>query len=205
MMENGMAAATDNATRTLEQDQKNSPRVAFVDDQPSALRPGQRFVEVVQRVMKMHEGVPRSSGPRDLAGDATPFSDRPATSDTATAGFGNGATNTAPVTEDSTGAAPVTNVGASGTGTATGGLQDKSVHSDGGQRNQPRYTSSDVDYEKKYGPDAYGQELSKNARVWSVYNDEAQIADEAMIKELNGTLDVLLVFVRVNLLCAATC
>ncbi|KAL1700337.1 hypothetical protein EV121DRAFT_174676, partial [Schizophyllum commune] len=52
----------------------------------------------------------------------------------------------------------------------------------------------DVDYEKKYAPDAYGKELSKNARVWSVYNDEAQIADEAMVKELNGTLDVLLVF-----------
>ncbi|KAL1663865.1 hypothetical protein GGF50DRAFT_26392, partial [Schizophyllum commune] len=43
---------------------------------------------------------------------------------------------------------------------------------------QSRYTSSDVDYETKYAPDPYGEELSKNARVWSVYNDEAEIADK---------------------------
>ncbi|KAL1733782.1 hypothetical protein EV714DRAFT_203591, partial [Schizophyllum commune] len=105
-------------------------------------------------------------------------------------------THTSAVTDNaaSAGAAPSQNRGARDTGPAAGGLQDQGVHRDGGQRDQPRYTSSDVDYEKKYAPDAYGKELSKNARVWSVYNDEAQIADEAMVKELNGTLDVLLVF-----------
>ncbi|KAL1716022.1 hypothetical protein EV715DRAFT_206156, partial [Schizophyllum commune] len=114
-----------------------------------------------------------------------------------TAGVESGArTHTFAVTDNaaSAGAAPSQNRGARDIGPATGGLQDQGIHRDGGQRDQPRYTSSDVDYEKKYAPDAYGKELSKNARVWSVYNDEAQIADEAMVKELNGTLDVLLVF-----------
>ena len=60
---------------------------------------------------------------------------------------------------------------------------------------QPRYTSSAVDYEKKYAPDEHGEELSSNARIWSVYNDEAQIADTELVKGLNGTLDVLMVFV----------
>ncbi|KAL1731876.1 hypothetical protein EV714DRAFT_171163, partial [Schizophyllum commune] len=59
------------------------------------------------------------------------------------------------------------------------------------QSEQPRFTSSDIDYEKKYAPDAYD---SQNARVWSVYNDEAQIADGERVQTLNGTLDVLLVF-----------
>ncbi|KAL1725175.1 hypothetical protein EV714DRAFT_173645, partial [Schizophyllum commune] len=59
---------------------------------------------------------------------------------------------------------------------------------------QPRYTSSAVDYEKKYAPDEHGEELSSNARIWSVYNDEAQIADTELVKGLNGTLDVLMVF-----------
>ncbi|KAI4523040.1 hypothetical protein K525DRAFT_197392, partial [Schizophyllum commune Loenen D] len=114
-----------------------------------------------------------------------------------TAGVESGArTHTSAVTDNaaSAGAAPSQNRGARDTGPATGGIQDQGVHRDGGQRDQPRYTSSDVDYEKKYAPDAYGKELSEDARVWSVYNDEAQIADEAMTKELNGTLDALLVF-----------
>ncbi|KAI5830384.1 hypothetical protein K523DRAFT_372222 [Schizophyllum commune Tattone D] len=59
---------------------------------------------------------------------------------------------------------------------------------------QPRYTSSAIDYEKKYAPDQHGEELSSNARIWSVYNDEAQIADTELVKGLNGTLDVLMVF-----------
>ncbi|KAL1699569.1 hypothetical protein EV121DRAFT_216006, partial [Schizophyllum commune] len=65
---------------------------------------------------------------------------------------------------------------------------------DAGRGNQPRYTTSDVDYEKKYAPDAYGEEMSSKARVWSVYNDETQIVDGERVKALNGTLDVLLVF-----------
>ncbi|KAL1751544.1 hypothetical protein FB107DRAFT_221788, partial [Schizophyllum commune] len=65
---------------------------------------------------------------------------------------------------------------------------------DAGRGDQPRYTTSDVDYEKKYAPDAYGEEMSSKARVWSVYNDETQIVDGERVKALNGTLDVLLVF-----------
>ncbi|KAL1731880.1 hypothetical protein EV714DRAFT_207935, partial [Schizophyllum commune] len=65
---------------------------------------------------------------------------------------------------------------------------------DAGRGDQPRYTTSDVDYEKKYAPDAYGEEMSSKARVWSVYNDETQIVDGEKVKALNGTLDVLLVF-----------
>lgn len=63
------------------------------------------------------------------------------------------------------------------------------------RRSLPRYTASGTNYEKKYGPDAYGKELGADARVWRVYNDEAQVADGEMVKELNGTTDVLLVFV----------
>ena len=63
------------------------------------------------------------------------------------------------------------------------------------RRSLPRYTASDTNYEKKYAPDAYGKELGADARVWRVYNDEAQVADGEMVKELNGTTDVLLVFV----------
>ncbi|KAL1697631.1 hypothetical protein GGG16DRAFT_107547 [Schizophyllum commune] len=62
------------------------------------------------------------------------------------------------------------------------------------RRSLPRYTASGTNYEKKYGPDAYGKELGADARVWRVYNDEAQVADGEMVKELNGTTDVLLVF-----------
>ncbi|KAL1690585.1 hypothetical protein GGG16DRAFT_37550, partial [Schizophyllum commune] len=197
MLENGMASATGNASRrTAEQNQWDTPHITFAESQP-AHRPGRRLREVVQRVMNTHEGSPPSTGPRDSAEDAPPLPDRPATSEPATAGVESGARkHTSAVTDNaaSTGAAPSQNRGARDTGPATGGLQEQGVHRDGGQRDQPRYTSSDVDYEKKYAPDAYGKELSKNARVWSVYNDEAQIADEAMIKELNGTLDVLLVF-----------
>ncbi|KAL1698455.1 hypothetical protein EV121DRAFT_164677, partial [Schizophyllum commune] len=47
------------------------------------------------------------------------------------------------------------------------------AHGIGGS--QPLYATftGDVDYEHKYPPDAYGEELSATARVWSVYNDEA--------------------------------
>lgn len=59
----------------------------------------------------------------------------------------------------------------------------------------PTYQSLDVVYEQKYAPDAPGEELGAQARVWSVYNDEARIADAEKVRRLNGTLDVLLVFV----------
>ncbi|KAL1713861.1 hypothetical protein EV715DRAFT_187809, partial [Schizophyllum commune] len=62
------------------------------------------------------------------------------------------------------------------------------------EKSQPRHTATDTNYEQKYAPDAYGEELSARARVWRVYNDESQIADGEMVTGLNGTLDVLLVF-----------
>ncbi|KAI5891514.1 uncharacterized protein SCHCODRAFT_02544909 [Schizophyllum commune H4-8] len=65
-----------------------------------------------------------------------------------------------------------------------------------GRQEQPynRYRHSDVDYEAKYKADAYGEELGPQARVWNVYNDEAQMADAEMVKGMNGSIDVLLVF-----------
>ncbi|KAL1699552.1 hypothetical protein EV121DRAFT_215994 [Schizophyllum commune] len=57
-----------------------------------------------------------------------------------------------------------------------------------------RYAPSDVDYDKKYAPDPYGEELGPKARIWNVYNDEAQMADAEMVQGLNGTIDVLLIF-----------
>lgn len=81
---------------------------------------------------------------------------------------------------------------------AAGDVTDKAGAKpvEGRQRDQPysRYATNDVDYEKKYPPDPYGEELSEKARVWSVYNEEAQMADAEMVRGMNGTLDVLLVF-----------
>lgn len=57
-----------------------------------------------------------------------------------------------------------------------------------------RYATNDVDYEERYPPDPYGEELSEKARFWRVYNEEAQMADAEMVKGMDRTLDVLLVF-----------
>ncbi|KAL1690614.1 hypothetical protein GGG16DRAFT_55262 [Schizophyllum commune] len=57
-----------------------------------------------------------------------------------------------------------------------------------------RSSASDVDYERKYAPDPYGEEIGDSARVWRVYVDESQKVDAEMVDGLNGTLDVLLVF-----------
>ncbi|TRM66678.1 hypothetical protein BD626DRAFT_565777 [Schizophyllum amplum] len=67
----------------------------------------------------------------------------------------------------------------------------EAIHRD---QSYSRYAHNDVDYEQKYAPDPYGEELGAKARVWSVYNDEAQMADAEVVKGMNGTLDVLLVF-----------
>ncbi|KAL1745424.1 hypothetical protein HDZ31DRAFT_36536, partial [Schizophyllum fasciatum] len=89
--------------------------------------------------------------------------------------------------------------------TADKGLTSGRNHIQGGsdtRTDQPRYATTDSDYEQKYAPDAYGEELSSGARVWSVYNDEATTADAAMVGGLNGTLDVLLVFFQAGLFSA---
>jgi hypothetical protein len=55
------------------------------------------------------------------------------------------------------------------------------------------------DYEQKYPPDAPWHEIDEYARVWMVYNDEADVIDKDMIEEAGDILDILLIFVRVYL------
>ncbi|PBK65205.1 hypothetical protein ARMSODRAFT_847154, partial [Armillaria solidipes] len=50
------------------------------------------------------------------------------------------------------------------------------------------------DYKARYPPDPYGQEMSGNARIWSIYLDEAADFDANMLAEWRDTIDVLLVF-----------
>ncbi|KAL1742961.1 hypothetical protein HDZ31DRAFT_65474 [Schizophyllum fasciatum] len=66
---------------------------------------------------------------------------------------------------------------------------EETVHS-----NENLDALKDAEYEAKYVPDSYGEELGDTARVWRVYNDHSQSADTETVKGLNGTLDVLLVF-----------
>ncbi|KAH8822412.1 hypothetical protein DL96DRAFT_1714731 [Flagelloscypha sp. PMI_526] len=50
------------------------------------------------------------------------------------------------------------------------------------------------DYDAKYPEDPPGEEASENARIWMIYNDEAGIYDDDMIRGFRDTLDSLLVF-----------
>ncbi|KZV80412.1 hypothetical protein EXIGLDRAFT_845540 [Exidia glandulosa HHB12029] len=52
----------------------------------------------------------------------------------------------------------------------------------------------DTEFKKKYPPDPFGEEMSENARVWKVYQDEATLKDDAMLDGWNKTLDILLIF-----------
>lgn len=52
------------------------------------------------------------------------------------------------------------------------------------------------DFDKKYPPDVYGEELSDAARVWSVYRDVSGEHDQRRMDGWNRTLDILLIFVR---------
>ena len=45
------------------------------------------------------------------------------------------------------------------------------------------------------------EEMSENARVWHVYNDEAERIDAELVDGWIGTLDTLLLFVRKIYLC----
>ncbi|KAL1754588.1 hypothetical protein FB107DRAFT_291510 [Schizophyllum commune] len=151
--------------RASEQNLPEAPHVILAARGSSTQRPGQRLSEVVQRIMKGRQE---------------------------------------PVHVPAGGEAPHRSIDpkSNATGAETRTIRDaesannmnRADRAGSGQSEQPRYTSSDVDYERKYAPDAYGEELNKNARVYSVYNDEAQIADGEMVRSLNGTLDVLLVF-----------
>ena len=79
-----------------------------------------------------------------------------------------------------------------------------------------RYMATDFD--KRYPPDKcdllaareevfvltvaihrLGQETSGNARVWRVYRDRANDMDQDVIGGWNKTLDVLLIFVRLDI------
>jgi hypothetical protein len=51
------------------------------------------------------------------------------------------------------------------------------------------------DYTQIYPEDEYMEEMSDNARVWRVYNDEADRTDMEMVDGWKGTLDTLLIFV----------
>jgi hypothetical protein len=44
------------------------------------------------------------------------------------------------------------------------------------------------------------EELTENARVWRVYNDEADRSDAEMVAGWTSTLDTLFIFVRVLIL-----
>ncbi|KAK0227472.1 hypothetical protein EDD85DRAFT_776770, partial [Armillaria nabsnona] len=50
------------------------------------------------------------------------------------------------------------------------------------------------DYKARYPPDPYGQEMSDNARIWPIYNEEAADFDANMLAEWRDTIDMLLVF-----------
>jgi hypothetical protein len=51
------------------------------------------------------------------------------------------------------------------------------------------------DYTRIYLEDEYLEEMSDNARVWRVYNDEADRTDMERVDGWKGTLDTLLIFV----------
>ncbi|KZW02449.1 hypothetical protein EXIGLDRAFT_637456, partial [Exidia glandulosa HHB12029] len=51
-----------------------------------------------------------------------------------------------------------------------------------------------TEFKRIYPPDAFGQELGSNARVWKVYKDESTVYDKAMLDAWNKTLDILLIF-----------
>ncbi|KAH8822338.1 hypothetical protein DL96DRAFT_1748598 [Flagelloscypha sp. PMI_526] len=51
-----------------------------------------------------------------------------------------------------------------------------------------------VNYDSKYPEDPPGEEASDNARVWMIYNDEAEAYDEDMLSTFRDSIDALLVF-----------
>ncbi|KAL1716063.1 hypothetical protein EV715DRAFT_206142 [Schizophyllum commune] len=179
MVEKGMACIG-----ASEQNPPQAPHAILAARESSTQRPGQRLAEVVQRVMKGRQE-PRHVPAR---GEAPHRSMDPEPNVT------GAETKTIPDAGSANNMGPEPAQGMRAASTSRPERQDRADRAGGGQSEQPRYTSSDVDYERKYAPDVYGEELNKNARVYSVYNDEAQIADGEMVRSLNGTLDVLLVF-----------
>lgn len=52
----------------------------------------------------------------------------------------------------------------------------------------------DTEFNRKYPPDAWGEEAAPNARVWKVYRDQQEVTHKGMLNGWNKTLDVLLIF-----------
>ncbi|KZV80839.1 hypothetical protein EXIGLDRAFT_401620 [Exidia glandulosa HHB12029] len=50
------------------------------------------------------------------------------------------------------------------------------------------------DFDKKYPPDEYGEEILDGARVWNVYRGEVTEQDKELMDGWNKTLDILLIF-----------
>jgi hypothetical protein len=55
--------------------------------------------------------------------------------------------------------------------------------------------SDSPDYELKYEPDELFHEIESDARIWKVYNDEADFLDREMLEGAEDSLDILLIFV----------
>ena len=55
------------------------------------------------------------------------------------------------------------------------------------------------DFEEKYPLDPIYEEMGPNARVWRVNLDECEVYDNDMVTEARDGLDLLLVFVRLQL------
>ncbi|KAK0458223.1 uncharacterized protein EV420DRAFT_385665 [Desarmillaria tabescens] len=67
----------------------------------------------------------------------------------------------------------------------------------GMRKNQPSswgVGATPRDYNARFPLDPYGQEMSRNARIWSIYLDGAADFDANMLAEWRDTIDVLLVF-----------
>ncbi|KZV97514.1 hypothetical protein EXIGLDRAFT_747026 [Exidia glandulosa HHB12029] len=64
----------------------------------------------------------------------------------------------------------------------------------------PGYTASyppeelKTEFQRKYPPDPFGEEMAASARVWKVFKDEATKHDKTLLDGWNKTLDILLIF-----------
>ena len=65
---------------------------------------------------------------------------------------------------------------------------------DSGYRRQP---IRNQDYYSLYPKDWLYEEMNDTARVWRVYNDEADRIDAEAVDKWNTTLDTLLIFVSI--------
>ncbi|KAH7090921.1 hypothetical protein BKA62DRAFT_663952, partial [Auriculariales sp. MPI-PUGE-AT-0066] len=54
--------------------------------------------------------------------------------------------------------------------------------------------STFTEYEKRYPPDRYGEELHPNARAFKIYRDRASEKEDVLVQSWHDTLNMLLVF-----------